>query len=181
MTLHRRLSALLLGLTTLLQSVENTRKLEAELADLLARYKSAVDGAQAPIEAKFKDLDVRAQKDLVVVGESYAYAPWAVKEFNALRAQSNKSYETLCSSWWNATGPYHGWMKKYKDHLIKDEVPTREEADKVGVGFMVVLVGTPEKPYRSTAAHQATIDHLNRAVKLFTERWMRPGRDYGGN
>ena len=72
-----------------LKSEANRQALEGELKDLQARYKTALESARAPVDLKFKELDVRAQKDLVTVGESWVYAPWAVKEYDALVAQWN--------------------------------------------------------------------------------------------
>lgn len=162
------------------QYEENRKSLDNELTELLSRYNTALDGALEPIKAKFKDLDVRAQKDLVAVGETYTYAPWAVKEFNALSALSNKTYGTICGNWWVATGPFHGWMKKYKDHLIKDEVPIMEEGDNVGAGFMVVIAGTPESPFKSTATFRAALDYIKRTENLFAKREVRPVADFEG-
>ena len=77
----------------------------------------------------------------VVGGEDYGYAPWAVKEFDVLTAQSIKAYETTCAEWWGASGPFHGWMNRHKQNLV-EQILRQEEADVLGAGFMVALVGT---------------------------------------
>lgn len=155
-------------------------KLEAELADLETRYNAAVDKGLAPIKAKLADLDVRAQKDLVVVGEGYAYAPWAVKEFDALTAQSNKAYETTCAEWWGASGQFHGWMNRHKQNLV-ERIPRQEEADVLGAGFMVALVGTPTSSFKSTAAMDMALEHIRKAINVFGKRQRRPDPPYEGH
>ena len=63
----------------------------AALGETVSDDQMKSNDALMKLEAELADLDVRAQKDLVVVGEGYGYAPWAVKEFDALTAQSNKA------------------------------------------------------------------------------------------
>ena len=164
----------------LTKNYANLEKLEAELVDLEARYNAAVDKALAPVKAKLADLDVRAQKDLVVVGEGYAYAPWAVKEFDALTAQSNKAYETTCAEWWGASGQFHGWMNRHKQNLV-ERIPKQEEADVLGVGFMVALVGTPTNSFKSTATMEAALEHIRKAINVFDKRARRPDPPYEGH
>ncbi len=162
-----------LGELDRMKIIEDGQKLEAELADLEARYNAAVDKAAAPFKAKFADLDVRAQKDLVVYGESYVYAPWAVKEFNALTSQSNKAYETVCAEWWGASGPFHGWMNRHKQYLV-EQIPVREEGEMLGAGFMIVLVGTPTSSFKPTATMDVAIDHMKKAIDVLGKRKRRP-------
>lgn len=159
---------------TQLQSEENRKKLEAELDDLHARYDAALASALVPIAAKFKELDARAQKALVTVGESWVYAPWAVAEWNAINAKENATYERVCREWWAASGPFHGWLNRYRDHLVQDEVPTRVAADDAAAGFMARLVDKPAASYQSTAAMAATRDYMNHAYDIFSKRRSEP-------
>jgi len=148
------------------QSDETRKTMETELDTQLTQYQATLDKALVPIEAKFKDLDVRAQKDLVASGETWVYAPWAVKEFNTLTAEANRIYETTCATWWGAAGPFHVWMKRYKEHVI-NQIPRREDADKLSAGMMVPVTGTADKTYKSTASLSAVVDYLDHGIKLF--------------
>jgi hypothetical protein len=163
-----------------LKSEANRQKLMAELNELQAGWHAALEKARAPIDAKFKELDGRAQKALVVVGESWTYAPWAVKEYDALVVQWNSETEKTCGKWWLASGPFQQWLKRYKEHLINDEIPTREAADNVGAGFMVHLLDTPESSFKSTATLNAVKDYIDRVSEVFATRERGPMRSYSG-
>ncbi len=157
-----------------LKAEANRQKLTAELEGLQARYKTALEAARAPIDARFKELDTRAQKDLVVSGESWVYAPWAVKEHNALVAQWNASSEKVCADWWTASGPFHGWLRRYREHLTQDVIPSREQAENLGAGFMVHLLDTPDASFRSTATLSAVREYIDQAAQVFAERERAP-------
>lgn len=155
--------------------VERAGALDEEIKDLDAQYKAALDKAFDPLRAKAADLDARAQKDLVSLGEiGYGYAPWAVKEWNELVAQGNAAYQRVCADWWAAPGPYRAWLERYRDYLVKDRIPITEEAELVGAGFMVWAVGTPERPYRSTATLMAVEDYMKQVAVVFSKRSPRP-------
>jgi len=157
-----------------LKSGERRTALDQELEDLDAQYKAALDKAFDPLRAKAKDLDARAQKDLVLLGEiGYGYAPWAVKEWNELVVQGNAAYERVCAEWWAAPGPYHAWLERYREHLVEG-IPINEEADLVGAGFMVQLVGTPERPFKSTATLVAVEEYMERIAAVFSGRTAQP-------
>jgi len=160
-----------------LESNEGGVQLEKEMMDLDTRYKAEVEKALAPIKAKFADLDARAQKDLVVVGEGYAYAPWAVKEFDALTAESNKAYEKVCAGWWGANGIFQEWMKRLKESLVA-RIPEREEAEKVGAGLLAVVAGTPGNSFKPIAAPDAVMQYTQRGIRLFENRMRRPEAPY---
>jgi hypothetical protein len=153
--------------------------LKAEEETLLTRYKAALAQAVAPIDAKFKDLDARAQKDLVAVGESWTYAPWAVKEYDALALQRNAAVERVGNDWWSPSGPLQAWLDRLRD-LLKAQVVTRERMDNAGVGLQVHFVETPAAPYKSTAAYDAAIQYLQEVKQLYAKRERWPTKPYNG-
>jgi hypothetical protein len=151
--------------------------LKAEEETLLTRYKAALAQAVAPIDAKFKDLDARAQKDMVAVGESWTYAPWAVKEYNALALQRNAAVERVCKDWWSPSGQLPAWLDRLRD-LLKAQVVTRERMANASVGIQVHLIETPAAPYKPTAAHDAVIQYLQEAKELYAKRERWPTKPY---
>lgn len=152
---------------------EGLLTLQAERMDLEARYKAEVEKAMAPFKIRYAELDVRAQKDLVAVGETWEYAPWAKKEYNAITAELNKSYERVCAGWWGASGTFHGWMNRYKENLVA-QVPENEEAEKVGAGLLAILAGTPNSSFKPTSALHFVIQHTEQGLNLFSIRKLRP-------
>jgi hypothetical protein len=157
-----------------LKSEANRQALEGELKDLQTRYKTALESARAPVDLKFKELDVRAQKDLVTVGESWVYAPWAVKEYDALVAQWNAASVKVYADWWSASGSFPSWLKRYREHLMQDQIPTREEADNVGAGFMVHILDSPDASFKSTATLQAVRDYIEQVSQVYSKREPAP-------
>ena len=79
----------------------------------------------------------------------------------------------ICAEWWSASGPFHGWLKRYKEHLV-EQTPHREETDDVGAGFMVIMISTPATTYRSTATLDAIDEHMGKAAQVFTRRRQWP-------
>ena len=153
---------------------ENLEKLFPELQQLEKQYKTAVATARAPFDSKFKTLDKRAQKDLVARGESWVYAPWAVKEYNALTDQWNAEYQKVCRSWWPAGGKFPAWLSSYKESLVRDLIPASEEGDRVAAGFLVIMAGAPEASWQSTAGWILIRDYLRQTNTVFAGRSPRP-------
>jgi len=155
---------------------EERKALWRELQGMDDRYKAALEKQLAPMKTKYKDLDVRAQKDLIPVGEAYwAYAPWAVKEYNQILVEETAAYEKLGAEWWGAAGPYHGWLKRYREIEAK-RILEREEAELVGAGFVVQLVGTPEASFKPVAGMKAVRDYMLTVNKVFAGRRQEPGK-----
>ena len=153
--------------------------LEEDLDGIDARYKAALAAAFAPIKAKLKDLDERAKKDIQQTEAGDFYKPWAVQEWNALNQQRNAAYEKVGAEWWAASGPFHGWLKRYREHLDR-EIAQREEADQLGAGFMVIMAGTPKASFKSTASLDATVEYIEQVGKVFGRRWEQPAPSQTG-
>lgn len=149
------------------------KNLQQELDGIDTRYKAALDARFAPINAKFKELDARAQKDFVKTEAGSYYAAWAVKEWNALNAQLNTAYESVCAEWWAGSGPFRGWLKRYRENL-EQQIPQREEGDALGAGFMVIMIGTPKASFKSTATLDAVDQYMEQVGKVFERRWPQP-------
>jgi len=137
-----------------------------------ARYKAAVDAAMKPFEAKWKDLEARANKDKSVHTEAGTYTGWALQESQELVRQENAAFEKVCPQYWSATGAYPGWLKRFREQVTA-EIPQLEEADSVGAGFIVMLISTPGKSWQSTAKFRAVRDYLDATWKVFRERPLK--------
>jgi hypothetical protein len=154
----------------------NRKKLETELREIDGRYRAAMDRAIGPLDAKFKELDARAQTQLVPLGEMWDYPAWAIQEWNQLTLAENAAYEKVCAEWWAATGPYHGWLRRYRAHLVEDQIPYREESERVAAGFLVVLVGTPTASFEPTATLVALEEYMGKTAEVLARRRPEPGR-----
>lgn len=144
---------------------EKRNRLDLELKDLVARYHSALDKARGPIDAKRKTLPLPS-------GE-YAGERWAIAENIALTKKANTEYEKLCGEWWSASGPFLGWLKRYRDYLVQDHIPRQEKSDDIAMGT-VRLMGASTASYRSTAAMKGVLDYMKRASEVFGAREAQP-------
>jgi hypothetical protein len=161
-----------------LASHAEAETLERDLAAIDDRYKAALGNHLAPVIVKFKDLDARASKDPVRTEAGDYYAPWAVKEWNQLIIVENTAYEKVCAEWWSASGPYHDWLRRYREHLLQ-RIPQREEAENVGNGFMVHLIDTPQGSFRPTSGFRAVGEYMDKVNQVFAKRRAEPGKAQG--
>jgi hypothetical protein len=148
----------------------NGRQLLTELGGLRTQYKAALARAVAPLESKFQDLDRRAHKDPLRTEAGDVYKPWAVAEYNVLVPQYNAAVEANCATWFGASGPYQGWLKRFRDHLIRDHIPAVEQGDNAAVGFSAMLSNSSGSGYKSPATLEAVYDYLEHVNTIFGER-----------
>jgi hypothetical protein len=154
-------------------SNDERKSLMADLDEIDARCKAALEKALAPVNAKYADLDKRAQKDIVRTEGGDFYAPWAVKELNVLRSEENAAYESFSKTWWGSSGAYQEWLSRYREHLAK-RVPQREEAELVGAGFMAQIIGTPEASFKPTSNLSAVKEYIDEVDHVFARRRSEP-------
>jgi hypothetical protein len=141
----------------------NKTKLESDLESLIAKYRAAHRTSSEPFEAKVKALNPTG------VGEGgVAIPPELIKKGNA-------DYERLCGEWWSASGPFHAWLKQYKDYLIQVEIPLHEKLAE-GVTSQLTAFGITA-PYRSTATMEAVLEYMRAARRIFVERSGNPITD----
>jgi hypothetical protein len=158
----------------------NQKKLDAELADLSTRYRAAVEKATAPVDARLKESDKRAE-NWETCGEMACRSRRGVSEHNALVKQWNGEYEQVCSTWWQASGPFQSWLKRYRDHLVQDHIPWLEQAGEAGAGNLALYADTSAAGYKSTATMDAVVDYMRRAGEVFNNREREPFKleEYG--
>ena len=148
-------------------------ELEKELKDLEARYKPAVDAIPAQFKPKHDDLAKRAEAGGGLAGEAAEYTGWALQEYTALLKAEDAAYQGLCATWWSATGPYHAWLKRYREQLVR-EIPQRETVESHAAGMLAMVISTPERTWRPTSAIRNVRDYLTRAGQVFGQRKNQP-------
>lgn len=140
--------------------LDNKTKLESDLVSLIAKYRAAHRTSSEPFEAKVKALNR---------GEGGAAIPPEVIR------QGNTDYEKLCGEWWSASGPFHAWLKQYRDYLIQVEIPFNEKLAE-GATSQLTAFGITA-PYRSTATMEAVLDYMGAARRIFAVRSGNPITD----
>jgi hypothetical protein len=153
----------------------NQQKLERELNDLQTQYNAALAKAVAPVDAKFIKRfapggDAGKWQGFLSPGAPAAdYADWA-----SLNKQWNGEREKACAPWWQASGPFHGWLKRYRDHLVQDHIPWVEQNEQGTSGFMLMMADSPSGSYKSTATLAGVNDYMKHAEAIFNTRPQEP-------
>ena len=149
---------------TAIANSESAMKLDEELKALQAQYDAALNNALAPVDARMKALNLND-------GEG-GNPPGVVAQWDALIAKRNVEYERVCGTWWNASSPFHGWLKRYKAHLQDNAVVQAKVEEAVLMHYK--MMGIPADSYRSTDAINIAETYMKRARNVFDRRWMEP-------
>jgi hypothetical protein len=149
---------------TAMERNEKAMKLDEELNTLESQYDAELNKAIAPIDARIKALNIND-------GEG-GNPPGLVDQWKALIAKRNAEYERVCGTWWTASSPVHGWLKRYKEHLQENVAVQAKVEDAVLTQYK--MMGIPAGTYRSTEAMNAAETYMKRARGVFDRRWLEP-------
>lgn len=166
-----------------LRIIADLGKLHEDLKKLQTQFQAARNKVVTQMDAKFKDLEKRATEKNggIVVGESGAfYAGWAVKEYNQLATLGNTEVEKACAPWWQPSGPFHGWLKRYRDYLVRDRIPASEKGEKAGFAMSALMSNASASGYKPTATMEGIADYMEQAEKVFGMRPEPRFRKYDG-
>jgi hypothetical protein len=75
-----------------------------------------------------------------------------------------------------ATGPFNEWLKRYKDHLTKDHIPSDDELE-TSMAFQFTMFGIPADKFQSTVVRETVILYMRQAVKVLDARQRSPRVD----
>ena len=154
---------------------EKEKQLAAEEKALIERYKTALAKSYAPGNARWAAL----KKKLGIAPEStgpgeMGVPDWAWKEWDAILREWDRGYQATCAQWWNAAGPMHAHMKRYRDFLVQERVPHHHKHVDEPVLKNYQMTNVSSKGYRSVADFVAVEDYLKRAGRIFSQRLDRP-------
>jgi len=145
----------------LAQDSATEQQLEDELTQIQSAYEAALGRTVGPLRTR-----------LFGLGES-GLTPAQVAEQNSLPAKINAAYEKECPAWWGAAGPFHGWLKRYKTHLVQVHIPPLDELEEARrTNFK--LMGVSVESLRSTATMESVVNYMKHAMTIFGGRWERP-------
>lgn len=124
----------------------------------LPEAQAALEKALGPLHARLKSLGIsesgRAQGVVII-------------------NQINAAYEKACPEWWGASGHFDGWLKKYKEHLVKNRIPHRERGEAMKVTQFKTM-GIPADAFKPTVALETVALYLKEALDIFDERQIQP-------
>jgi TolA-binding protein len=154
---------------------EKEKQLAAEEKALIERYKTALAKSHAPGNARWAAL----KKKLGIAPDStgpgeMGVPDWAWKEWDVILREWDRGDQATCAQWWNAAGPMHAHMKRYRDFLVQERIPHHQKYVDEPVLKNYQMTNVSSKGYRSVADFVAVEDYLNRAGRLFSQRLDRP-------
>lgn len=154
--------------------LEKEKQIEAESKTVLKQYEAALAKAMAPGNARWAVLrkkhglsdNARSPEDAGLPD-----ADWL--EWNQIRREWDRAYVTTCAQWWAATGPIHGYMKRYKDFLVLERTPHMKKLDEPKLQQFKQL-NIPATGWRTTTDYEAAEKYLKMASSVFGEREHLP-------
>lgn len=150
--------------------LEKENQLEAEAKPLVKKYKDELARALVPADAREAALGKKVGAT-GYMGEGYP--KWAWPEYYAILKDRDNAYAAHCAKWWAATGPFHAYLKRYKDFLVLERTPHMRKLDEQTlVNFKTFNVDASN--WRSTADYAAAEDYMQMAMTLFGEREVAP-------
>jgi len=151
---------------------EQAQAREAEWNALKKSYDDARVKAYAPLQARRKAF---AEKLGHPAGDP-AFVPIFYPESNAdavvseaITGEYDRAYKALCPQWWGANGKFQAYLKKEKDRFATERTAELAKADAAKLQ-QYAMFSTPAATYRSTAAHEAALEYLDLAYKVYGER-----------
>lgn len=159
--------------------LERERQIEAESKALMKQYQAAFTKAIAPNDARRAAISKRLGGSGLV---SWAWVrtgdpgdpAWVEPERIALMRAWDQAYVSTCAQWWTATGPFHAYMKRYKDFLLQERIPYEKEfGDKATLEhYKTMDVATTG--WRTTTDFEAALDYMSMARSFFDQRDVYP-------
>jgi hypothetical protein len=161
--------------------LEKEQRIEAESDAVMNRYKAALTRARASGNARLEALlkkykpPIHEDTEAMWLRIGDPSDPESITpEKHAILKEWDRAYVETCAQWWSATGPIHGYMKRYNDFLLSERIPyEREFLDKPKLDHYETL-GTPTTGWRTTTDYEAVEDYMSMASKLFDQREAEP-------
>ena len=141
---------------------EEEKKFQDELKGIQTKYEASLTEAQGPLFAQLKALGISEK--------GTSQATWDAGA--AIMKKINAEYERVCPAWWGAAAPFHGWLKRYKEHLIQNHVDT---LDNVETAKMVqfTMFSIPADNYRPTDLMESVVRYMDQSIRIFDQRVLK--------
>jgi hypothetical protein len=150
--------------------LEKEQQIEAEADAVTKRYVAALTQGKAAGSARLDALT----KKYKPARENAPDPDWVTHEKHAILKEWDRAYVATCAQWWSASGPFHSYMKRYRDFLVLERVPHQQEfLDKPRLDSYKTM-GVDATGWRTTTDYEAAEDYMKMAAKLFGQRESEP-------
>ena len=144
------------------------------LKDLVTRYDAAMKQATAPADARLAALNKKLADFGCSFGSGECSLPdYAQPELEAILRMTDDAYRAACPKWWGANGEIPKFLKRRRDWLLNEYLPTYGQIDAIKVQQFAIM-NTPAASYRSTSPHQQAERYMNDVWTLYQHRPDKP-------
>lgn len=154
------------------------QQIENESKALIKQYEAALATAMGPGNARLAALTKKYKPPEGAEGLWLRYGDpgepaWVEPERHAILRQWDQAYVATCPQWWGATGPFHAYLKRYKDFLVLERIPFEKKGD-AGKLEHYRQIGISTEGWRTTTDYDAVEDYIAMAQTLFSQRADAP-------
>ena len=97
-------------------------------------------------------------------------ADWIWAEWALVLRDWKAGYEANCATWFATTGPLHAFMKRYKDYLVNERIPTEKRLMDQPRLDQYQMMNIPTTGWRTTSDYDAAEMYIRLASEVFSER-----------
>jgi len=161
--------------TDVQEDTARSQQLEAEGKTVVKQYEAALLKALGPGNARWDALKKKRGYGPDAYGPGETGEPdWVYDEWVAILKDWDQGYAANCAQWWAATGPIHGYMKRYKDYLVQEYIPYVKRLVDDPALDQFKMLEVPATGYRTVGDYEAAELYIRRAYTMFSPRKDRP-------
>jgi hypothetical protein len=154
---------------------EREQQFDAEGEAVKKQYHAALTQAGRAAEARWAALKKKRGygPEVNMPGET-GEPQWVWDEYSAILHDRDAAYVANCAQWWAANSPIHAYLKRYKDYMVQERVPSRKKLLDQPKLDQYKLLNVPTAGFRTTEDYEAAELYLKKAGDLFSERAEKP-------
>jgi hypothetical protein len=157
--------------TEIPEQSQKDAQFKAESQTLIKQYHAALESAFGPGDARWNALKKKGGYPPDAIGPGEMGVPdWIWAEWDVILKDWKAGYEANCAKWWSATGPMHAYLKRYKNYLVNERIPSEKKLIDEPRLEQYRILDVPTAGWRTTSDYDATENYISVAMALFSER-----------
>jgi hypothetical protein len=159
------------GQTEIPAQAQKDSQWQTDAKAVIAQYRGALEKAYGPGDARWTALKKKGgyAPDARGPGET-GVADWIWAEWDIVLRDWKAGYEANCATWFATTGPLHAFMKRYKDYLVNERIPTEKRLIDQPRLDQYQMMNISTTGWRTTSDYDAAEMYMHMASEVFRER-----------
>ena len=159
------------GQTEIPAQAQKDSQFQVDAQVLIRQYNAALEKAFGPGDARWNALKKKGgyEPDAIFPGES-GVAEWIWAEWDVVLKDWKAGYQANCAVWFATTSPMNAFLKRYKDYLVNERIPTEKRLVDQPRLDQYQMMNVSTTGWRTTSDYDAVEDYLGMAATLFGER-----------